>query len=326
MKLLLDFPTTGEPHYAEAIPASLVESKSIKFYKLEDNHHPYVTKSEKDAKVVRDGNRVDVYMTAIRSHLAPDNIEGIKMGDEVYFHVTNLEQDWDVPHGFAVKGANNAELLDHARRNLHLEMAARPRRHRRLLLHGLLLRAAPGNAGIRPRFPGRIRNAAEVRHRRNRRPTNRCMPALRLPEVMKKLRPITRILLAIAALAMASGYYLPLWEIQLWAPQYPEGLNMKIWLNHLSGAFDIINGLNHYIGMKQIKQEMFPEFHYMGYVLGFPDRRRAWFRRSPASAAGWSPSSPSCSSPAAWESTTSTAGGTTTATTSIRMPPSRCRA
>ena len=37
--------------------------------------------------------------------------EGIKVGDEVYFHVTNLEQDWDVPHGFAIKGANNAELL-----------------------------------------------------------------------------------------------------------------------------------------------------------------------------------------------------------------------
>ena len=50
-------------------------------------------------------------MTAIRSHLAPDNIEGIKMDDEVYFHITNLEQDWDVPHGFAVQGATNAELL-----------------------------------------------------------------------------------------------------------------------------------------------------------------------------------------------------------------------
>ena len=66
---------------------------------------------EKESKVVREGNKVHVYMTAIRSHLTPDNIEGIKMGDEVYFHVTNLEQDWDVPHGFAIKGANNAELL-----------------------------------------------------------------------------------------------------------------------------------------------------------------------------------------------------------------------
>jgi nitrous-oxide reductase len=50
-------------------------------------------------------------MTAIRSHMTPDNIEGIRMGDEVYFHVTNLEQDWDVPHGFAIKGNQNAELL-----------------------------------------------------------------------------------------------------------------------------------------------------------------------------------------------------------------------
>ena len=50
-------------------------------------------------------------MTTIRSHLTPDVIEGIRMGDVVYFHVTNLEQDWDVPHGFAIKGNNNAEML-----------------------------------------------------------------------------------------------------------------------------------------------------------------------------------------------------------------------
>ena len=62
-------------------------------------------------KVVRDGNKIHIYATTIRSHFSPDNIEGIKLGDEVYFHITNLEQDWDVPHGFAVKGANNAELL-----------------------------------------------------------------------------------------------------------------------------------------------------------------------------------------------------------------------
>jgi nitrous-oxide reductase len=111
MKLILDFPTTGEPHYAEAIPASLIMKNSKKFYKIEENHHPYVSKGEKETKVVRQGNKVHVYMTAIRSHLTPDNIEGVRMGDEVYFHVTNLEQDWDVPHGFAIKGANNAEIL-----------------------------------------------------------------------------------------------------------------------------------------------------------------------------------------------------------------------
>ncbi|AXE20750.1 Sec-dependent nitrous-oxide reductase [Runella rosea] len=111
MKLLLDFPTIGEPHYAEAIPASLVEKNSRKIFKLEENNHPYVAKGEKEAKVVRKGNEVHVYMTSIRSHFTPDNIEGVKMGDDVYFHVTNLEQDWDVPHGFAVRGANNAEIL-----------------------------------------------------------------------------------------------------------------------------------------------------------------------------------------------------------------------
>lgn len=111
MKLVLDFPTTGEPHYAEAIPASLLRDKQKKIYKIEENTHPYVAKGEGQAKVVREGNKVHVYMTAIRSHLTPDNIEGVRVGDEVHFHVTNLEQDWDVPHGFAIKGANNAEIL-----------------------------------------------------------------------------------------------------------------------------------------------------------------------------------------------------------------------
>lgn len=111
MQLLLDFPTTGEPHYAEAIPASLIRNQSVKFYKIEENMHPYAAKGEKEARVERKGNQVHVYMTAIRSHLTPDNIEGVQVGDDVFFHVTNLEQDWDVPHGFAIKGATNAEIL-----------------------------------------------------------------------------------------------------------------------------------------------------------------------------------------------------------------------
>lgn len=111
MKLILDFPTTGEPHYAEAIPASMLMDKQKKIFKIEENAHPFAAKGEAQTKVERKGNQVHVWMTAIRSHLTPDNIEGVKVGDEVYFHVTNLEQDWDVPHGFAIKGANNAEIL-----------------------------------------------------------------------------------------------------------------------------------------------------------------------------------------------------------------------
>ena len=111
MKLLLDYPLFGEPHYAQALPGEMLSKNQVKFFKIGENNHPYVTKGEAESKVVREGNKIHVYMTSIRSHFAPDNIEGVRVGDEVYFHVTNLEQDWDVPHGFAIKGNQNAELL-----------------------------------------------------------------------------------------------------------------------------------------------------------------------------------------------------------------------
>jgi nitrous-oxide reductase len=111
MKLLLDFPTIGEPHYAQAIPADMLTKNSVKIFKIDENKNPYATKMDKEARVERKGNEVHVYMTMIRSHFTPDNIEGVKAGDVVYFHLTNLEQDWDTPHGFAVKGNLNAELL-----------------------------------------------------------------------------------------------------------------------------------------------------------------------------------------------------------------------
>lgn len=111
IRMLSDFPTIGEPHYAQGIAADKIVPNVKKIYPLEENEHPYKALGEGKTKVERDGNNVHVYMTTIRSHFAPDNIEGIKVGDKVYFHVTNLEQDWDVPHGFAVMGANNAELL-----------------------------------------------------------------------------------------------------------------------------------------------------------------------------------------------------------------------
>jgi nitrous-oxide reductase len=111
MELLLDFPTVGEPHYAAGAPADLIAPNQVKYYNLEDNNHPFKTLSEKEGRVERDGNNVHVYMTMIRSHFYPDNIEGIKEGDRVYFHVTNLEQDYDQPHGIAMIGANTSELL-----------------------------------------------------------------------------------------------------------------------------------------------------------------------------------------------------------------------
>ena len=111
MELLLDFPTIGEPHYAAGCPADLLKPNSKKFFNLEDNKHEYAITSEADAKVVRTGNEVHISMTMIRSHFAPDNIEGVQVGDKVFFHVTNLEQDYDVPHGISIIGAQTSELL-----------------------------------------------------------------------------------------------------------------------------------------------------------------------------------------------------------------------
>ena len=86
---------------------------------------------------------------------------------------------------------------------------------------------------------------------------------------MKHITSISRIMIAVSALLLISAYFVPLWEILMWAPQYPEGLGMKIWINVISGDVRIISALNHYIGMRHIEVSMFPEFGYMIYIVGF---------------------------------------------------------
>ena len=58
MKMILDFPTVGEPHYAEAIPAEKIRNNSVKIYKIEENQNPYAAKGEAQTKVTRNGNEV----------------------------------------------------------------------------------------------------------------------------------------------------------------------------------------------------------------------------------------------------------------------------
>lgn len=84
---------------------------------------------------------------------------------------------------------------------------------------------------------------------------------------MQKLKPIARIAIALSALLMISAYFVPLWQILMWAPQYPEGLGMQIWINDITGDVKIISALNHYIGMRHIEVSMFPEFQYMIYIV-----------------------------------------------------------
>jgi copper chaperone NosL len=86
---------------------------------------------------------------------------------------------------------------------------------------------------------------------------------------MKKMSKASRIITALASLAFIATFFLPVWAIYLVAPQYPEGLSMQIWLYQITGQVEIINGLNHYIGMKHISADMFPEFSFLVYIVGF---------------------------------------------------------
>ncbi|MBV6522425.1 MAG: hypothetical protein MNPFHGCM_02573 [Gemmatimonadaceae bacterium] len=82
----------------------------------------------------------------------------------------------------------------------------------------------------------------------------------------------SRSLLAVAALLLAGAFFLPLWNVALVAPQYPEGLGMRIWINTIAGLkpndLDSINNLNHYIGMKRIEPESIPELRLMPILVG----------------------------------------------------------
>lgn len=99
MELLYDFPTYPEPHYGQIIRADKI--KPDKIYALADNHNPYAVKRAEDTRIERHGKRVDAYLIAVRTHFTPDNIT-VAQGDTVYFHVTNLEQDEDITHGFGI--------------------------------------------------------------------------------------------------------------------------------------------------------------------------------------------------------------------------------
>ncbi len=83
----------------------------------------------------------------------------------------------------------------------------------------------------------------------------------------QKLSFSSKILLVITALLLVISIFVPLWRIDLDAPQYPEGLNLMIYADHLGGNVDIINGLNHYIGMKTLHKEDFVEFTVLPYVI-----------------------------------------------------------
>jgi len=82
-----------------------------------------------------------------------------------------------------------------------------------------------------------------------------------------RTRPISRVAIAISAIALGALLTVPIWRIDLQAPQYPEGLYLQIFHDRFEGDVRNINGLNHYIGMATIENDMFPEFAIMRYAF-----------------------------------------------------------
>lgn len=81
-----------------------------------------------------------------------------------------------------------------------------------------------------------------------------------------------QILFALAVFLILSVYVFPIWKIDLRAPQYPEGIGLSISVNNITGQkpqdLQNINGLNHYIGMKEIVPESIPELVWMPWLFG----------------------------------------------------------
>lgn len=86
---------------------------------------------------------------------------------------------------------------------------------------------------------------------------------------MNTLKVTSRVLLFVCGILLVAVLFVPMWRIELNAPQYPEGLMLMIYANRLGGNVDIINGLNHYIGMKTLHEKDFIEFSILPGIIIF---------------------------------------------------------
>ncbi len=84
----------------------------------------------------------------------------------------------------------------------------------------------------------------------------------------QKISLLSKVLLLIVSALFAGALFVPMWRIELQAPQYPEGLVLQLFANKIGGDVAIINGLNHYIGMATLHDENFPEFKILPVVFG----------------------------------------------------------
>jgi len=89
----------------------------------------------------------------------------------------------------------------------------------------------------------------------------------------EKMKNLSKWLMITSAIILLGAFLFPIWHIDLRAPQYPEGLGLRIWVNQITGLkegdLNLINNLNHYIGMKTIQPESIPELKIMPFLIIF---------------------------------------------------------
>jgi nitrous-oxide reductase len=109
MQVLYDMPIgIGEPHYVQMIKADKLNPFPVY---PEVGYNPATMSVDPNAaqagqeKIVRSDGKVEVWMSAIRSHFNPEHI-AVNEGDEVVLHITNVERARDATHGFAIEGYN----------------------------------------------------------------------------------------------------------------------------------------------------------------------------------------------------------------------------
>ncbi len=84
----------------------------------------------------------------------------------------------------------------------------------------------------------------------------------------KRLSIASVIAICLAAILLVVSIFFPWWGMRFFAPQYPEGLDIIVYPYKMEGEIDIVNGLNHYIGMKSFGEENFPELKFLPYIIG----------------------------------------------------------
>ena len=240
MKLLLDFPTIGEPHYAQAHPGQPDQGQAGQVLSSSRREHATraVTRDARPTAASRaTASAVDVKMIAIRSHFAPDNIEGVQVGDTVLLPRHQHRAGLGHPARLRRDSARNNVRADPVSRARRARSTWMPKTRRRLpvLLHRLLLGAAPGDAGLHPGVAGGVdvqaawRTSARRRRRRLEGMTRRTGR-----QSCRSSRDCSSSLAS--ALAPCRSGDAAVAHRAAWRRSTPRGSGCDIWINQIRGA------------------------------------------------------------------------------------------